>query len=246
MPLDAMERWKKRKKGGRFPQSLIIMGEKDLATELAKTYLCEGENIPCGHCIHCRKVAEGIHPDIQFWGEDGESLKVEAVRKLRSDAYVRPNEAERKIYVIEAAEKLNASGQNALLKLLEEGPAYAVFFFLVKNPEALLPTLRSRCELLRGKVKEEEKGQGKELCALLSGKIDKLSLATYCVGLEKKKREELILIVDDTIEEMTKSLAEKPADLVRRIDVLEEIRRSCETNIGAGHVAGWLLGAFVE
>ena len=70
------------------------------------------------------------------------------VRQLRADAYIRPNEADRKIYILENAQTMNPSAQNAMLKLLEEGPAYAAFLLLTDNAAALLPTVRSRCELL--------------------------------------------------------------------------------------------------
>jgi DNA polymerase-3 subunit delta' len=73
---------------------------------------------------------------------------VEQVRSLRSDAWVRPNEADRKVYVLEEADRLNTSAQNAMLKLLEEGPAYAAFLLLTQRANALLPTIRSRCEEL--------------------------------------------------------------------------------------------------
>ena len=70
------------------------------------------------------------------------------MRQLRADAYIRPNEADRKIYILENAQTMNPSAQNAMLKLLEEGPAYAAFLLLTDNAAALLPTVRSRCELL--------------------------------------------------------------------------------------------------
>ena len=70
------------------------------------------------------------------------------MRALRSDAYIRPNEGERKIYLLEQADRMNQSAQNAMLKLLEEGPAYAVFLLLAENGGGLLQTVRSRCEEL--------------------------------------------------------------------------------------------------
>ena len=112
------------------------------------SYVCTGENPPCGVCSGCRKAAAGIHPDIVRVGEDGKDVNVAAVRALRSDAYILPNEAPRKVYQIENAGSMNASAQNAMLKLLEDGPAYAVFFLLAENGSALLPTVRSRCETL--------------------------------------------------------------------------------------------------
>ena len=70
------------------------------------------------------------------------------IRALRADAYIRPNEAGRKVYLLERAHTMNPSAQNAMLKLLEEGPPYAAFLLLTENAAALLPTVRSRCETL--------------------------------------------------------------------------------------------------
>ena len=90
----------------------------------------------------------GIHPDINVIGDDGGDISVARVRALRSDAYIRPNEAGRKVYILENAHTMNASAQNAMLKLLEEGPPYAAFLLLTDNAAALLRTVRSRCETL--------------------------------------------------------------------------------------------------
>jgi len=105
---------------------------------------------PCGHCPQCRKAQGGIHPDIAWIAGAGEGkpINVDQVRALRSDAYIRPNEGERKVYILEGADRMNASAQNAMLKLLEEGPAYAAFLLLSENAGGILETVRSRCEEL--------------------------------------------------------------------------------------------------
>ncbi len=144
-------------------------GKHTLARLLAAALICEGDassppdrggngafarpaehggEKPCGSCPHCRKVLRDIHPDVIRIGGDGKDISVAQVRALRSDAYIRPNEASRKVYLLENAQTMNASGQNAMLKLLEEGPAYAAFLLLTDNAAALLPTVRSRCETL--------------------------------------------------------------------------------------------------
>ena len=121
-------------------------GRKTLALRLAQAMLCSGGGqVPCGSCPHCRKAAAGIHPDLIRMGGDGKDVKVDAVRAMRSDAYIRPNEAERKVYLIEHAETMNQSAQNALLKLLEEGPSYAAFLLIAGQSASLLQTVRSRC-----------------------------------------------------------------------------------------------------
>lgn len=124
-------------------------GKKTLAALLAAAYVCTAETgWPCGRCSGCRKAGGGIHPDITWVGEPDQDVTVSMVRQVRSDAYIRPNEAHRKVYIFPAAQRMNASAQNAILKLLEEGPAYAAFLLLTDNPAALLPTIRSRCEAL--------------------------------------------------------------------------------------------------
>lgn len=135
-------------------------GRHTLAGLLAAAMVCAGKaRRPCLDCPACRKAMGGIHPDIVCIApeKEGGELSVEQIRRMRADAYVRPNEARRKVYLIERADRMNASGQNAMLKVLEDGPEYAVFLLIAENPGALLPTVRSRCEALTlFPVSEEE------------------------------------------------------------------------------------------
>ena len=125
-------------------------GKRTLAGLLAAALVCDrrGGALPCLSCAGCRKAEGGIHPDIVRVGDDGKDISVAQVRALRADAYIRPNEAERKVYILENAQTMNASAQNAMLKLLEEGPAYAAFLLLSENAGGILETVRSRCETL--------------------------------------------------------------------------------------------------
>lgn len=123
-------------------------GKKTLARLMAAAMVCTGQGEkPCGACPACKKAMGNIHPDIiTVCGEKGKDISVGQARALRADAYIRPNEADRKVYLILDAQTMNSNAQNAVLKLLEEGPPYAVFLLLTDNPGALLPTIRSRCE----------------------------------------------------------------------------------------------------
>ena len=124
-------------------------GKGTLAALLAQALVCSsGGEVPCGTCSDCRKAVAGVHPDIVRVGEEGRDIQVSMVRALRADAYIRPNEAPRKVYLFPNAHTMNPSAQNALLKLLEEGPAYAAFLLLAENVGSILPTVRSRCEVL--------------------------------------------------------------------------------------------------
>ena len=127
-------------------------GKHTLARLLCGAMLCTApaQRRPCGHCGPCKKVFAGIHPDVAVIAgpADGKPITVDQVRQLRADAYIRPNEGERKVYLLEGADRMNASAQNAMLKLLEEGPAYAAFLLLAENGGGVLQTVRSRCEEL--------------------------------------------------------------------------------------------------
>lgn len=126
-------------------------GKHTLARLLSAALLCRsGGRKPCGVCSQCRKALAWAHPDlITVDDPERKTVPVELVRQAREDLFIRPNEAERKIYYIPRAQDLNLSGQNALLKVLEEPPAYGVFLLLTDNPDRLLPTVRSRCVELK-------------------------------------------------------------------------------------------------
>lgn len=121
-------------------------GKHTLARLLAAATLCKGENKPCLSCPACRKVMAGSHPDFITVDEpDKKIVPVDLIRQARADIYVRPNEADRKIYLFPRGHNMEIPSQNALLKVLEEPPEYGVFLLLTENAEKLLPTVRSRC-----------------------------------------------------------------------------------------------------
>ena len=124
-------------------------GKHTLARLLAAAILCQGRDKPCGLCRPCRKVMEGGHPDFITWEDpDHQKIPVKLIREtFRPDVFVKPNESEHKIYLI--SQDLGLEGQNALLTILEEPPAYAVFLLLAASPDKLLPTVRSRCRELK-------------------------------------------------------------------------------------------------
>ncbi|MBR3949865.1 MAG: DNA polymerase III subunit [Oscillospiraceae bacterium] len=130
-------------------------GKHTLANLLATAILCTGREKPCGVCPHCRKMKSGNHPDfITVEDPEHKNVAVRIVRQIRDDMFIRPNEADRKIYLF--PQELGIEGQNALLKILEEPPAYGVFLLLTDNPDKLLPTVRSRCTELKLHALSEE------------------------------------------------------------------------------------------
>ena len=125
-------------------------GKHTLAKLLAAAILCQSRDKPCGVCHPCRKVLEGLHPDfITVDDPEHKTVSVDVIRRSREDVFIQPNEADHKIYLFPRAQDMGLPGQNALLKILEEPPAYAVFLLLAASPEKLLPTVRSRCRELK-------------------------------------------------------------------------------------------------
>ena len=126
-------------------------GKHTLAGLIAAAMVCQEEqenNRPCRRCGQCKKVFDRIHPDVKLvtGPAEGKPITVDQIRDLRADAYIRPNEGRRKVYILENAGDMRAEAQNAMLKLLEEGPEYAAFMLLSENSGAVLETIRSRCE----------------------------------------------------------------------------------------------------
>lgn len=122
-------------------------GKETLARLLSAAMECTGTgHRPCGYCPQCVKVQHNTHPDVITVDEpEKKTIPVKLVRDACADLYIRPNEGARKIYFFPQAQNLNPQGQNALLKCIEEPPAYGTFLLLTEHPEQLLPTIRSRC-----------------------------------------------------------------------------------------------------
>ena len=154
-----IDRLSKLMESGRFPHALIIEGEegigkKTLAKDIACALVCRGNDKPCGECSQCKKAIGAIHPDISEYIPAGtaNSFHVDTVRNIINDAYVQPNEADYKIYILANAHCMNQNAQNALLKILEEPPKYVVFILTTNSKSALLSTVLSRsvCVSLEG------------------------------------------------------------------------------------------------
>ena len=219
------------------------------AGRLAAAYLCEGDTPPCGRCRACRKVGKGSHPDLSRTAPppDKTEITVEQIRSLRADAYVRPNEGRRKVYVIDPADAMNPAAQNALLKVLEEGPAYAAFLLVSDRPGKLLDTVRSRCELLS--LPREDALPGPELLEraetlaglLLAG--DELACAQALVELElsKPKAEELSALLLETERAVSRRLAREPRRGARVLQALKTARENAVYRPGTGHTLGQII-----
>ena len=141
---------------GRYVHAYLLTGpggtgKRSAAQLCAMAALCRGENKPCGSCGPCRRVLSGTHPDVHtVVPEKGKQIiGVGVMREVLDTVSVKSFEDGAKVILIPQAERMNAAAQNCLLKTLEEPPERTVFFLITDQPAALLPTIVSRCRVVR-------------------------------------------------------------------------------------------------
>lgn len=150
---------------GRPPHAVLIdgpegSGKRTLARIVARAGVClaQGEK-PCGSCRQCVNALEDRNPDIMVYSGAGgaRSFSVDTVRAIRMDAALPPNDADKKVYILTNVQEMSDSAQNALLKILEEPPAYVMFVLTCVSRSRVLDTVRSRCfSVSVGPVGEED------------------------------------------------------------------------------------------
>ena len=149
---------------GNVNHAYILQGERSCGKEFiarifAKALQCDNpqNGEPCCECQSCKQADSGNQPDIiRVTHEKPNTIGVEDIRKITGDVAIKPYSSKRKIYIINEAEKMTVQAQNALLKTLEEPPAYVVILLLTTNVDALLQTIQSRCVLLTMKPVRDE------------------------------------------------------------------------------------------
>lgn len=238
---------------GELSHAWLVFGEDAgecgrLAVFIASAMLCSaGSGRPCGVCPHCRKVADGIHPDLIRVSRlaDKREILVEQARAVIRDAYVRPNEAARKVFIIEQADLLNSNAQNTMLKVIEEPPGGAAFIFVCRNPGALYDTIRSRCVEISaagGSVRREFSPTAQRLADAVIAS-DMRSLVGACVAAEKLDRAEFDAMLDELYALFVlraRSEADRSA-CIAAAGWTDELRLMRKSNVSAGHCMGYLL-----
>ena len=256
---------------GTLSHALLFTGSGDragLARYAAAAMECTADRgQPCGVCPACRKVGQDIPPDvITVRDPDHKNIAVDVVRSIRADAYIRPNEGRRKVYLFPDCALLTEQDQNVLLKIVEEGPPYAAFLFCAENPSQVLQTLRSRCVEVKLRPGTEEDGEPSEaaeaLCRAI-GSRRRGAVAELAVRLEKKKldREALAAMLERSRASFAAALlslyGRQPGEMDREIapflaknltktqimstiELLQKYHGECAYNVGPGHVLGAL------
>lgn len=229
------------------------------ARHLACHFLCDSAgDKPCLVCPACKLVLAGRHPDLLVIarksdekGNKKRELQVDQIRQMAADAYVRPSQAARKVYLIEDAGQMNLAAQNAALKILEDPPPYAVFLLLTDSAEALLPTVRSRCALLRPQSAQKgleavEHALAEEYLALLA-KGDEPGLCAFMgrnEALDGEKLGELVMAAKALLtaflcgRRRLEGLSRR--DAFRLLALLDRADEYLRLNAGAKHVLGML------
>jgi DNA polymerase III subunit delta' len=147
---------------GRLPPALLLsgpegVGKRTLAVEAARGLLCDkGPGEPCNACRTCDRTSRGIHPDLIVVVPETatgflarETIKIEHIRDAVREILGLPFEARARVVILDNAQCMTEQAMNALLKALEEPPATSHLVLVTASPQALLPTIRSRCQTLR-------------------------------------------------------------------------------------------------
>ena len=132
------------------------MGKRRVAVAVAQALNCTNissvrlqEDLQidaCGACATCTRIARGVHGDVlMVVPEESGAIKIDQAREVIDRAMYRPFEGRRRVTIIDDADAMVGGAQNALLKTLEEPPSSSTFILVTSRPDALLPTVRSRC-----------------------------------------------------------------------------------------------------
>lgn len=200
----------------RVPSSLIFSGpdpyhQLQFALNFAKALCCQqgGRLDACDRCRPCLAIDRGLFPDVRVLEPDGQFYRKGQLDELIASACQRPLQGDRRVFILRDAQRLNESAANAFLKTLEEPPASNVFILLTTNLNLILPTIQSRCQILKFlplsthevKLELQRRGVDQEKARLMAffnaDTIEDLSAADW--GELGEKRRAILCILDRLI-----------------------------------------------
>jgi DNA polymerase-3 subunit delta' len=129
------------------------IGKRWAAVQFSKALNCLNNPVEsgdaCDRCLSCRKIDDGVHPDLLLLEPENQAIKVDQVRQMQKVLAYKPYEGRRRVCIIAAADRMAPHMSNILLKTLEEPPLHTVIVLLARHPRLMLPTILSRCQLIR-------------------------------------------------------------------------------------------------
>lgn len=202
--------------GNKISNAYLFVGDDGIGKRFMAEYFAMMVNCkskvykPCFKCGSCIKMSSKNHPDTFVIEPDGNSIKVETIRDfVIKEMNIKPYQSYKKIFIIDDAHKMTAAAQNALLKTLEEPPLYGLFILTAPKREELLPTIVSRCNVVRFTKESVE------------------NIKNYLVfehNIDKEKASVLAVIADGNFKEADKLSNEEYIRLrIELIDIINEI-----------------------
>lgn len=210
---------------------------------LACLFNCTGENKPDGTCQNCKQILSGNHPDVLLVEPEGkQTLGIDQVRPLKEELAKSPVESSRRFFFINEAQKMTLSAANGLLNLLEEPVAPVVTILITNNSDQILPTVRSRTQIIN--FDNGEKPTGKTALLLENGfskseieelgNLDKLDQAIKYFYQEMLEHNSLALVSAHKLSENAKLVSEQRYILVKlKLLAEHDLSDSLKLNIAA-------------
>ncbi len=241
---------------GRTPHAYLLagpegIGKRRLALELAKSLNCIAESArPCDQCAVCAQIARQAHPDLHVLSLGGASdqIKIEEMRQLISRVALRPFSARLQVAIIDGAERLTEEAANSFLKVLEEPPAHTRFVLLTAQLSHCVPTIVSRCQLLRcrplpaeavQRILIEQQGcatQTAEAIARLAGGSASTAIA-LAARWDAYQRTLDRFAIENSIAWLTQPLPDTRQDVMRLVEVMMAWLRDVAVTASTGETA---------
>lgn len=197
------------------------IGKKEIAKEFAKMLLCISDNKYCNTCKSCIEFDTNNNPDFLYIEPDGNSVKIEQIRYIQRKIQEKPIISDKKVYIINDADKMTTEAQNCLLKTLEEPPEYSTIILIGSNENMFLSTIKSRCMIIHFSRIEDE-----EIRKYLEEKYELKDINTNMLEIFQGSIGKAILLKDkkeqyEKIEVIIKSLRQKSIiDILNMSEIL--------------------------
>ncbi len=196
------------------------IGKKMIAKEFAKAILCLGDNKYCDNCKSCLEFDGGNNPDFSIIEPDGNVIKIDQIREMQKEVQEKPIISNKKVYIINDADKMKREAQNALLKTLEEPPEFVTIILVGENENEFLATIKSRCMILHfNPISNSDMTKYLEENYNMNVTSNMLDVFQGSIGkaIELKDKQEEYLAIEQAIENLEK---EDLIDLIKKLDIL--------------------------